>query len=46
VQSLFVHQEIANAFTNEFTKRAFETLKLGDPMDPTTNIGPIAQPEG
>ena len=29
-----------------FTKKAFESLKIGDPMDPTTNIGPIAMPEG
>jgi acyl-CoA reductase-like NAD-dependent aldehyde dehydrogenase len=29
-----------------FTKKAFESLKLGDPMDPSTNIGPIAMPEG
>ena len=28
-----------------FTKRVFETLKIGNPMNPDTNIGPLAIPE-
>ncbi|QIE56006.1 aldehyde dehydrogenase family protein [Pikeienuella piscinae] len=40
VQNLFVHEDIADDFTSRilaFTK----TLKLGDPADPRTNLGPV-----
>eukprot|EP00349_Pseudokeronopsis_sp_Brazil_P000969 CAMPEP_0202961582 /NCGR_PEP_ID=MMETSP1396-20130829/5644_1 /ASSEMBLY_ACC=CAM_ASM_000872 /TAXON_ID= /ORGANISM="Pseudokeronopsis sp., Strain Brazil" /LENGTH=112 /DNA_ID=CAMNT_0049681507 /DNA_START=519 /DNA_END=857 /DNA_ORIENTATION=- len=45
VQTIYLHQNVATDFTNEFSRRAFERLKLGDPMDPATNVGPIALPE-
>lgn len=41
-----MHKEVYQDFVNKYTKKAFEELKLGDPMDPTTNIGPIATIEG
>jgi len=37
-----VHKEIADSFTNRFSKKVFEELKLGDPMKEDTNIGPMA----
>lgn len=32
-------------FTNRFSKNIYEKLKLGDPMNESTNIGPIADAE-
>jgi acyl-CoA reductase-like NAD-dependent aldehyde dehydrogenase len=37
-----VHKDISGDFINHFSKKAFEELKLGDPMLDTTNIGPMA----
>jgi succinate-semialdehyde dehydrogenase / glutarate-semialdehyde dehydrogenase len=36
-----VHEAIANAFEAKFVK-AMEALKVGDPFDPSTDIGPLA----
>jgi succinate-semialdehyde dehydrogenase/glutarate-semialdehyde dehydrogenase len=36
-----VHQEIYDQFTQKFVA-AMGALKVGDPMDPTTDVGPLA----
>ena len=38
-----VQESIADAFAEKMVER-FATLKVGDPMDPDTNIGPLATP--
>jgi acyl-CoA reductase-like NAD-dependent aldehyde dehydrogenase len=37
-----VHKEISNKFINAFSKKVFEELKMGDPMNEDTYIGPMA----
>ncbi len=39
-----VHQKIADQFEKEFVGR-MESLKLGDPFDPKTDVGPLATPD-
>ena len=39
-----VHEEIADEFQRRFVK-AMETLRVGDPLDETTDIGPLAMPQ-
>jgi len=39
-----VHQQIAAQFEKEFVGR-LESLKLGDPFDPKTDVGPLATPD-
>ena len=39
-----VHEAIADAFTSRFVE-AMAKLKVGDPMDPSTEIGPLAMPQ-
>src|SRR5215475_6943209 len=39
-----VHDQIADQFEKEFVKR-MQSLKLGDPFDPKTEVGPLANPE-
>jgi succinate-semialdehyde dehydrogenase / glutarate-semialdehyde dehydrogenase len=39
-----VHETIADAFEAKFVK-AMEALKVGDPFDPDTDIGPLATPQ-
>jgi succinate-semialdehyde dehydrogenase/glutarate-semialdehyde dehydrogenase len=39
-----VHEQIADAFEREFVNR-MQSLKLGDPFDPKTDIGPLATPD-
>lgn len=36
-----VHRDIAGAFEKKFVER-MAALKVGDPMDPTTDVGPLA----
>jgi succinate-semialdehyde dehydrogenase / glutarate-semialdehyde dehydrogenase len=36
-----VHQEVADAFTERFV-REMEALRVGDPMDEATDVGPLA----
>ncbi|MHB1170390.1 MAG: aldehyde dehydrogenase family protein, partial [Longimicrobiales bacterium] len=38
-----VHQDVADEFTRRFVS-AMEALRVGDPMDPETQIGPLATP--
>jgi len=40
-----VHEKIADEFTKKFVAR-MEALKVGDPMDPATDVGPLATPGG
>lgn len=39
---MYVHKDISGDFINKFSKKAFEELKLGDPMNEDTSIGPMA----
>lgn len=39
-----VHEQVADAFEKEFVNR-MQSLKLGDPFDPTTDVGPLATPD-
>jgi len=39
-----VHEKIANAFEEEFVER-MQALKLGDPFDGKTDVGPLATPD-
>lgn len=40
-----MHKDASKDFINKFSKSVFESLIIGDPMDETTNIGPLAMPE-
>ncbi len=40
VQRMFIHEEIWDAFMDRFVDGA-RALKLGDPLDPTTDVGPM-----
>ncbi len=40
VQRIYVHQDIKNTFIEQFI-RATKKLKLGNPLDETTDIGPM-----
>jgi succinate-semialdehyde dehydrogenase/glutarate-semialdehyde dehydrogenase len=40
-----VHEQIADRFEREFVKR-MEALKVGDPLDESTELGPLATPSG
>ena len=40
VQRIYIHRKIHNEFTGRFLEAA-EKLKLGDPLDPETDVGPM-----
>jgi acyl-CoA reductase-like NAD-dependent aldehyde dehydrogenase len=40
VQNLFVHKDVLDRFTGLFLARV-ATLKTGDPLDPSTDLGPV-----
>jgi len=40
IQRVLVHEEIADAFTERFVANA-EALRVGDPLDPETDVGPL-----
>jgi acyl-CoA reductase-like NAD-dependent aldehyde dehydrogenase len=40
VQRAFIHEDIWDAFMEKFVAGA-RTLKVGDPLDPTTDLGPM-----
>lgn len=39
-----VHEQIANQFERKFVSR-MQSLKLGDPFDPKTDVGPLSTPD-
>ncbi len=39
-----VHEQIADAFEKEFVRR-MQSLKVGDPFDAKTDVGPLATPD-
>jgi succinate-semialdehyde dehydrogenase/glutarate-semialdehyde dehydrogenase len=39
-----VHEQITDEFEKEFVSR-MQSLKLGDPFDPKTDVGPLATPD-
>src|SRR3954454_10340260 len=43
IQRMLVHEEVADAFTERFVANA-ETLRVGDPLDPETDVGPLISP--
>jgi glyceraldehyde-3-phosphate dehydrogenase (NADP+) len=45
VQRLFVHDEVFDAFVEKLTAAA-RTLRLGDPLDPATDVGPMVDAKG
>jgi len=45
VQRLFVHDDVFDAFVERFTAAA-GTLRLGDPLDPETDLGPMVDEKG
>ncbi len=44
VQRIYVHQKVFDEFTQRFLKGT-EALKLGDPLDPQTDVGPMITEE-
>ena len=40
VQRVFVHEQIYDRFTQELVRRV-EALKVGDPLDPDVDVGPV-----
>jgi glyceraldehyde-3-phosphate dehydrogenase (NADP+) len=40
VQRVFVHEKIYDRFTQELVRRV-EALKVGDPLDPDVDVGPV-----
>ncbi len=40
IQRIIVNEEIADAFSERFVKNA-ESLRVGDPLDPETDVGPL-----
>ncbi|AHY48015.1 NAD-dependent aldehyde dehydrogenase [Rubrobacter radiotolerans] len=42
---IIVHEEIADEFTRRLVEK-MEALKVGDPMDEATEIGPLSTPDG
>jgi acyl-CoA reductase-like NAD-dependent aldehyde dehydrogenase len=43
IQRILVHEEIADAFTERLVANA-EALRVGDPLDPETDVGPLISP--
>lgn len=43
VQRIFVHESLCNQFSNEMTERV-KRLKVGDPLDKETEVGPLIRP--
>ncbi|MFA8433032.1 MAG: aldehyde dehydrogenase family protein [Marinifilaceae bacterium] len=42
VQRVFVHESLVDEFSQQLSERA-KALKVGDPMDPATEVGPLIQ---
>jgi acyl-CoA reductase-like NAD-dependent aldehyde dehydrogenase len=43
IQRVLVHEDIADAFVERFVANA-KTLRVGDPLDPDTDVGPLISP--
>jgi acyl-CoA reductase-like NAD-dependent aldehyde dehydrogenase len=43
IQRILLHEEIAEAFTERLVANT-ETLRVGDPLDPETDVGPLITP--
>ena len=43
IQRILVHEEVADAFTERLVANA-ESLRVGDPLDPETDVGPLITP--
>jgi acyl-CoA reductase-like NAD-dependent aldehyde dehydrogenase len=44
IQRVLVHEDVADAFTERFVANA-EALRVGDPLDSETDVGPLISPE-
>jgi acyl-CoA reductase-like NAD-dependent aldehyde dehydrogenase len=44
IQRVLVHEEVADAFLERFVANA-EALRVGDPLDRETDVGPLISPE-
>jgi len=44
VQKIYVHENIVNEFSAKMTKMV-QSLKVGDPMDETAEVGPLITPQ-
>lgn len=40
IQRILVHEDIADSFTERFVEHT-KTLRVGDPLDPETDVGPL-----
>jgi acyl-CoA reductase-like NAD-dependent aldehyde dehydrogenase len=43
IQRILVHEEVADAFTERLVANV-EALRVGDPLDPETDVGPLITP--
>ena len=43
IQRVLVHEDVADAFTERFVANA-GALRVGDPLDPETDVGPLISP--
>jgi acyl-CoA reductase-like NAD-dependent aldehyde dehydrogenase len=43
IQRILVHEDVADAFTERLVANA-ESLRVGDPLDPETDVGPLISP--
>jgi acyl-CoA reductase-like NAD-dependent aldehyde dehydrogenase len=43
IQRILVHENVADAFTERLVANT-ETLRVGDPLDPETDVGPLITP--
>jgi acyl-CoA reductase-like NAD-dependent aldehyde dehydrogenase len=43
IQRILVHEDVADAFTTRLVANA-EALRVGDPLDPETDVGPLISP--
>ncbi|HVC06353.1 MAG TPA: aldehyde dehydrogenase family protein [Solirubrobacterales bacterium] len=44
IQRVLVHDDVADAFTERLIAKA-EALRVGDPLDPRTDVGPLITPQ-
>jgi acyl-CoA reductase-like NAD-dependent aldehyde dehydrogenase len=44
IQRVLVHEDVADAFVERLVANA-ESLRVGDPLDPETDVGPLISPE-